>query len=127
MVLSEPENVGASAMTTSPGSMNAPKASRVGLHLLEELVLVADQLPQAAVALRLAVRHGRRALGLHHVGGGLDHAFVGERGGIGIAAAELVEGAHRRARGGDGDAPANPRATGEQRLEGVGARFRHAG
>ena len=108
-----------------PGAVGDDDVLRVGLHLLEELVLVADQLAQAAVALGLAVGHGGGALGLHHVGGGLDHPLVRERGGIGIAAAELVEHGHRRPRGGDRYPPADPRAAGEKGLEGLGVRRGH--
>ena len=52
----------------------------LGLDLepLEPLVLLADQLAQPPVALRLPVGHRGRALGLHHPGGRLDHPVVGE-------------------------------------------------
>ena len=66
MVWSVPENVGASERITSPGSTKALKASEsacpepfemmmfsgADLEPLEEAVLVAHQLAQAAVALR---------------------------------------------------------------------------
>ena len=61
------------------------------LEALEEPVLVAHELPQAPVALRLAVGEGLGALGLHHPGRRLDDAVVGKGDGVGKAAAELVE------------------------------------
>ena len=86
------------------------------LHQLEELVLVADQLAQPEVALRIAVGHRLRALGRHHLRGGLDHSLVRERDGVRITAAELEQWAHGLPRRGE-----RHRVTGtggEQGLEG---------
>ena len=100
-----------------PRAVRHNNVIRRDLEVLEEPVLVDHQLAQAPVPLRLAVGQGRGALGLHHVGRGLDHALVGEGGGIGMAAAEFEEsvrhGAGRRGRG----APADAGAGGQQAIE----------
>ena len=90
MVLSVPENVGASLMMASPMSTKALNASDsacpepfetirfsgVDLEPLEERVLVADHLAQPAIALGLAVVQRLSALLLHHPRGGVDEAVV---------------------------------------------------
>jgi len=88
------------------------------LEPLEEAVLVAYQLAQAAVALRLAVGERLGALGPDHPGGGVDQTVVREGRGIREAAPELVLRVDDWPRGGR-RAPADAGTGGQQLGEGV--------
>src|SRR5439155_1399850 len=85
------------------GAVRDEDVLRRHLQALEHPVLVAHELAESVMALRIAIRQGLRPLGLHHPRGGLDHVVVRERGGVRIAAAELV--ARTGDRTGRGDSP----------------------
>jgi hypothetical protein len=100
-----------------PRAIRHDDVIRRDVEVLEEPVLLDDQVAQALVALRLAVGQRRRALGLHHVGRGFDHALVRKGGGVGVAAAEFELGiGHGPGRRG-GRAPADAGAGGQERVE----------
>ena len=102
-----------------PGAVRDDDVLGADLEALEEPVLVAHQLAQAAVALGLAVGEGLRALGLDHPRRRVDEPVVREGRRVREAAAELVERVGDRARGGRG-APADAGAGGQELDEGVG-------
>ena len=131
MVLRVPENVGASESIASPTSRKALKASDSAWPEPLEMMrfsgvtrspsnssyLLADQLPQPAVALMVPVGQRLRALDLHHAGGRLDEPVVGEGRGVGKAPAELVERVHDRPGRRRRAAPADAAAGREQIVE----------
>ena len=100
-----------------PRAVGDDEVLRRDLEALEERVLVADQLAQAAVALVIPVGQRLGALGLHHPGGSLDDAVVREGRGIREAAAELVERVLDRPRRRRRAPPADAAAGREQIVE----------